>query len=73
MNMVAYVDVVLSASLGSPQHWQKMNSSSFHPGMLGTGLGIGPLTLLQELHSSVFCVVPTEILESVVRSCPVMH
>ena len=41
--------------------------------MLGAGLGSGPLTLLQELHSSVLYVVPTEVLESVVRSCRVMH
>ena len=41
--------------------------------MLGTGPGIGPPTLLLELHSAPLSGVPTEVLEPAVRSCPVMH
>lgn len=36
--------------------------------MLGTGPWIGPLTLLLELHSALFSVVPAEVREPAVRS-----
>ena len=35
MNMVASIVVFLSASLGSPHHWQEMNYSSFSPWHVG--------------------------------------
>ena len=65
-------DFVIFAPLPTPLA-ENESFVVFRLGMLGTGLEIGPLTLLPELHFALDSVVPMEVLELAVGWCPVMH